>query len=82
MVYTHTLLMSVLGEFRATRGTHTHTLTSRQQQISGIISRAAATQTAVKRSSQSNAYLASCTPPRLADTSRSNRLTEVNETLW
>ena len=58
--HTHTLLGTVLGEFCATCGTHTHTLSdSRQQQLLVIISRAAATQNRCKRSSRSNAICSS-----------------------
>ena len=60
--------------------THTLSLTSRQQWISGIISRAAATQGRCKRSSQSKVYLASCTPLRLADASNSKRNVVVEDT--
>ena len=82
MSHTHTHTPHVgIGE-SCENGTHTHTpsLTSRQQWISGIISRAAATQNRCKRSSQSKVYLASCTPLRLADASNSKRNVVVEDT--
>ena len=77
--HTHTPHVGI-GESCEKRDPHTHSLTSRQQWISGIISRAAATQNRCKRSSQSKVYLASCTPPRLADASNSKRNVVVEDT--
>lgn len=64
--HTHTLLTTALGESCPTRGAHTHTFHSSQQQISGIYSRAAVTQNRCRRSSSSNA-ICSCVATNYPD---------------
>ena len=78
--HTHTLLMSVLGEFRATRGTHTHTL-SQQTAVDLRHHQQGSSDAEPVQAQQSKQRVSvSCTPPRLADASNSKRNVVVEDT--
>ena len=79
--HTHTLLMSVLGEFRATRGTHTHTLSQQAAVDLRHHQQGSSDAEPVQAQQSEQCEFASCTPPRIADTSRRKRNMVVEDTI-